>query len=66
MIATCDKVLRARRYQGADDLTLDMRKRDRIEYTIVLDLPDGLHERALIAIVDAKEITVGELGELDI
>jgi hypothetical protein len=62
-----DRVLGARRYDGAtDDLTLYVRKKDGTEYMVVLDLPPRLYRPAHIAIVRAKESTLGEIGELHV
>ena len=57
-----DKLLNAQRHAGV--ITLKLRKKDGIEYTMVLVLPSHLYGMAIVAIVLAKELTLGELGEL--
>jgi hypothetical protein len=62
-----DEVLRADRYElGTDHIRVRLRKTTGTDYSVVLNLPAHLYGRALIAIALAGEITLGELGELDI
>ena len=62
-----DEVLSAQRYEGEKDhIRLKIRKKNGIEYTVILVLPENMYRKALIAIVQAKDITLGEVGELDI
>jgi len=62
-----DKVLSAQRCQGEKDhIRLKVRKKTGTEYTVILVLPENMYGKALIAIALAKEITLGEVGELDI
>jgi hypothetical protein len=62
-----DKVLSVDRYQESKDhIRVRLRQKDGTEYAAILILPDHFYGRALIAIVQAKEITLGELGELGI
>ena len=55
-----------RRNQSNDHIALDVRKRDGSKYLVGLVLPEYLHGRALIAIVNAKKIRLEEVGELDV
>jgi hypothetical protein len=62
-----DEVVSARRRnQPNDHIALDVRKRDGSKYLVGLFPPEFLHGRALIAIVNAKKIRLGEVGELDV
>ena len=62
-----DEVVSAhRRNQSNDHIALDVRKRDGSKYLVGLVLPEYLQGRALIAIVNAKKIRLGEVGELDV
>ena len=62
-----DDVLSAQRYEGEKDhIRLKVRKKTGTEYTVILVLPEHLYGKAIIAIALAKEITLGEVGELDI
>ena len=62
-----DEVVSAqRRNQSNDHIALDVRKRDGSKYLVGLVLPEYLHGRALIAIVNAKKIRLEEVGELDV
>jgi len=62
-----DEVVSAqRRNQPNDHIALDVRKRDGSKYLVGLVLPEYLHGRALIAIMNAKKIRLEEVGELDV
>jgi len=62
-----DEVLSAQRYEGEKDhIRLKIRKKTGSEYTVILVLPEHLYGKAIIAIALAKEITLGEAGELAI
>ena len=62
-----DEVLSAQRYEGEKDhIRLKVRKKNGTEYTVILVLPENMYGKALIAIALAKDITLGEVGELDI
>jgi len=62
-----DDVLSAQRYEGKKDhIRLKVRKKTGAKYTVILVLPENMYGKALIAIALAKEITLGEVGELDI
>jgi hypothetical protein len=59
--------LSAQRYEGEKDhIRLKVRKKNGTDYTVILVLPEHLYAKAIIAIALAKDITLGELGELDI
>ena len=60
-----DEVLSAQRYEGEKDhIRLKVRKKNGTDYTVILVLPEHLYAKAIIAIALAKDITLGELGEL--
>jgi hypothetical protein len=62
-----DEVLSADRYElGKDHIRVRLRKKNATEYSVVLNLPDHLYGKALIAIALAKQIRLWELGELDV
>jgi hypothetical protein len=64
---TSDKVVSAqRRNHPNDHIALDVRKRDGSKYLVGLVLPEFLNGRAFNAILHAKMITLGEIGELDV
>jgi hypothetical protein len=62
-----DAVLKADRHEAAKShIRLKLRKEDGTEYTAVLVVTEHLNQAAHKAIAQAKDITLSELGELDI
>jgi hypothetical protein len=62
-----DVIFSARKFEGGEDhISLKLCKPDGTEYMATLQLPDAAVAKGLILLLAEKNLTVGEVGELDI
>ena len=62
-----DVVLSAQQVRGTKDhITLRLRKENGAEYGVTLFIPENLPEKAIVMMVDKKDRTLREVGDLDL